>query len=75
MRVVTHTPLGGTRSVTVPVLDVSCSGSRIGKELQYSIILNFQTPQNLYTIISYVDLSCKVHMIIPSFSMPYISLY
>ena len=31
LRVVTHTPLGGTRSFTVPISDVSCSGSRTGK--------------------------------------------
>lgn len=31
VRVVTHTPLGGTRSVTVAISDVSCTGSRIGK--------------------------------------------
>ena len=30
VRVVTHTPLGGTRSLTVPISEVSCSGSRIG---------------------------------------------
>lgn len=74
VRVVTHTPLGGTRSVTVPVSDVSCSGSRIGKELRYSVILNFQTSQNSYMIILYVDLLMQP-MIIQSCSMPFISLY
>lgn len=39
VRVVTHTPLGGTRSVTVPVSDVSCSGSRIGTKPQVSLKL------------------------------------
>ncbi|KAJ7360360.1 hypothetical protein OS493_016992 [Desmophyllum pertusum] len=39
VRVVTHTPLGGTRSVTVPISDVSCSGSRTGTKSQISLKL------------------------------------
>ncbi|XP_074607170.1 transmembrane protein 223-like [Acropora palmata] len=39
VRVVTHTPLGGTRSVTVPVSDVSCIGSRIGTKPQVTLKL------------------------------------
>ena len=30
VRVVTHTPLGGTRSLTVILADISCMGSRLG---------------------------------------------
>lgn len=37
LRVVTHTPLGGTRSFTVPISDVSCSGSRTGTKAQVSL--------------------------------------
>ena len=40
VRVVTHTPLGGTRSVTVPVSDVSCIGSRIGESFVQHIATN-----------------------------------
>ncbi|KAL9989084.1 hypothetical protein ACROYT_G003593 [Oculina patagonica] len=39
LRVVTHTPLGGTRSVTVPISDVSCLGSRLGTKPQMSLKL------------------------------------
>jgi len=39
LRVVTHTPLGGTRSVTVPISDVSCTGSRIGAKPQVPLKL------------------------------------
>lgn len=39
VRVVTHTPLGGTRSVMVPVSDVSCIGSRIGTKPQVTLKL------------------------------------
>lgn len=40
VRVVTHTPLGGTRSVTVPISDVSCTGSRIGEFKVDTIIIH-----------------------------------
>lgn len=43
VRVVTHSPLGGTRSVTVPVSDVSCSGSRIGTKPQVTLKLKGHT--------------------------------
>lgn len=39
LRLVTHTPLGGTRSVTVPISDVSCTGSRIGAKPQVPLKL------------------------------------
>lgn len=39
VRVVTHTPLGGTRSLMVPISEVSCSGSRIGTKPQVTLKL------------------------------------
>lgn len=37
LRVVTHTPLGGTRSFTVPISDVSCGSSRTGTKAHVSL--------------------------------------
>ena len=51
LRVVTHTPLGGTRSLTVPIADVSCTGSRIGKLKLTKICHLFRHNTNLYVSI------------------------